>query len=120
MTIIRIALIIAIVSVPTLSRAQTIRESVTAISVADIQRVVPSPHARRMQAHPTPNRKHSVRRNAIVGALIGLAPGLAAGLFIYKYCNNEVVGGCSVGVPIGLAATGAGIGAALGAAGTDR
>jgi hypothetical protein len=53
-------------------------------------------------------------------AIIGLAPGLAAGIFIYKYCNNEVVGGCSVGVPIGLAAAGAGIGAALGAAGTDR
>src|SRR5688572_6986877 len=104
MTIIRIALDIAIVNVPALSRAQTIRESVTEISAADIHRVVTSPYARQMQTQPTRNRTHFVRRNAIVGALIGLAPGLAAGLFIYKYCNNEVVGGCSVGVPIGLAA----------------
>ena len=114
-----VALVLAFLSAPAHGQAQTIRESVATLSVIDIERISGESHARGAQTSPTATRKHSVRRNAIVGALIGLAPGLAAGLFIYKYCNNEVVGGCSIGVPIGFAAAGAGIGAALGAAGTD-
>ena len=115
-----VLLVLAVLNVPAHGQTQTLRESVSALSAGDVERMVDASHARRTQTSPAVKRKHSVRRNAIVGALIGLAPGLAAGVFIYKYCNNEVVGGCSMGVPIGFAAAGAGIGAALGAAGTDR
>jgi hypothetical protein len=101
-------------------QALSISQSISTLSVTDIQRVLDTPEARRNQTSQAAVRKHSVKRNAMVGALIGLAPSLTAGLVIYKYCNNEVVGGCSIGVPIGFAAAGAGIGAALGAAGTHR
>ena len=115
-----LAVLVAILGAPAHGQAQSISESISKLSVTDIQRVLATPEARSNQTSQATARKHSVKRNAIVGALIGLAPGLTAGLLIYKYCNNEVVGGCSIGVPIGFAAAGAGIGAALGAAGTDR
>jgi hypothetical protein len=115
-----LGLLVAILVAPTHGQAQSISESVSKLSVTDIQRVLDTSEARSNQAGQAAARKHSVKRNALVGALIGVAAGLTAGVPIYKYCNNEVVGGCSIGVPIGFAAAGAGIGAALGAAGTDR
>jgi hypothetical protein len=115
-----IAVMVAMLGAPAHGQAQSIGESVTKLSVTDIQRMLDTSEARSNQTNQTAERTHSVRRNAIVGALIGLAPSLTAGLLIHRYCNNEVVGGCSIRIPIALAAAGAGIGAALGAAGTDR
>jgi hypothetical protein len=115
-----VVLALAVLSAPAHGQTQSLRESVAGLSAVDVGRMMDASHVRATQTSPAVKRKHSVRRNALVGALIGLAPGLAAGLFIYKYCNNEVVGGCSIRVPIGFAAAGAGIGAALGAAGTER
>ena len=115
-----IAVLLAVLGAPARGHSQSINQSVLNLSATDIQRMVGASQARNKQTSPTVDRKRSVRRNAFIGALIGLAPGLTAGLLIYKYCNNEVVGGCGVRVPIALAAAGAGIGAALGAAGTER
>jgi ABC-type nitrate/sulfonate/bicarbonate transport system permease component len=108
--------IVALLGLPASGQAQSIADSVSKLSNADIHRVLQQPASAN---HSQPIGRQagitfkSVAKGAATGAAIGLLSGLVAGAMINRYCHNE---GASCGhVVVKLSMTGLGLGAAIGA-----
>ena len=98
-----LAVLVAILGAPAHGQAQSISESISKLSVTDIQRVLETPEARSNQTSQATARKHSVKRNAIVGALIGLAPASRPGCSFINTATTKwlaaAVSACRLGSP---------------------
>lgn len=105
-----IAVIAVLLAVPSRVQAQSITESVSKLSHAELQSIV---NTSATQAGVTANRHaRSLRRRAVIGVLIGTIGGLVAGYPLYRYCSNEAGNGCAR-IPLKFAALGAAVGTVI-------
>ena len=108
-----VALVAAFLGAPVAVQAQTLTDSVSNLSSADVQRILKDDAAASAQPSTANAGGKSKRSKLILGTVIGAISGAAIGTVLYFPCANEHASGC-LGAPFSLGAMGAGVGLMIG------